>query len=677
MIPQNHEWQIQLWNWVKSKSLADFEVELTGLTFNESWFEQDGAYNDDAVHRLWLTCENLGRYIVKNNGLRIVPEHFLSSSIEKDGSVFMKLDELVEPAALAWIYSWNYEGNPHYQQEEVANRALVACAVDMIMAYDHFIEGNLQSISQSVASAFATWAYVYDTLGENLDTDTKLAYEFGLSEFFSTIEQQGPTGTQADLDLPGILGMFYTAQRVPGLTGIAEEYARSFMADYFNEAGYIDHGGGFDPSYNGISIHYLVWAAHVTGYDFLIEALDKIHDLKSHLTFPEPTDDPVNIGKVLSPSSFATSNTFGSCDDQYWSYGRDVAASMLTDNAAYLRYDYRNIDEWRQPFGLKPVETMLEDLRRWIVDRPITTSDPYSKTWITPLEIEMPKWQVSRHLEIPQMEWDAYPDGFYNNCCLVPDSIHHGFGACINFIKRFGDEFVIFRKGEYSNFGGAIHTGGLSWWDDSTKLPGLGGGVCALWARETGTVMLGKNRGYPGSNPDTWQSIEQWAVNHIWGYKDEVPHSSARNRGQIVTTIIDGDSAMVKAEGYMYTPDGDSGVLYRATYSIGKELTCSWQFEGELDDAYVSLPIYANDTTLSYKVGGKWQFDPGGMVEAIAIHRNGSAVLVELENARQITLGALWVSTYQGNDTILPVHIDVNNGGLRYTVSGPHKLSIA
>ena len=270
-LPQKHDWQVTLRNWIAGKDESDFECGLPGLSFESftSWFG-----SDDDIYRAWITFENLGRDIAKIDGVRIDPSCYLLSAIEQEDGIYMRLYDRVEPAAMAWLYSWDYPGNPYHQNEQVANRALVACMVDMMMAYDASIEqGNFDYFSQTYGSAFATWAYVFDMVGDLLPPAESIGYIYCLHRFFDAFEKQGPTGIQADMDLPVLIGMYYVG--IPSVTydPRAKDYARKFLIDggtwlevehepYFNHAGFVNHGGGFDPSYNGVSIKYMAWLVH-------------------------------------------------------------------------------------------------------------------------------------------------------------------------------------------------------------------------------------------------------------------------------------------------------------------------------------------------------------------------------------------------------------------------------
>lgn len=670
MLPQNHAWQVTLREWMAGKTLACYDCGLPGLSYSESYF----ADGDDLL-RAWLTFEDLGRNITKITGARIDASHYLLENIESADGIRMRLYETVEPGALAWLYSWNYPGNPYYQSAEIANRALTACMVDMIMAHDHYIDGNLQSISQDVSSMFATWAYCFDVLGGEMPNGVSIEFSRGLTDFFDRIEAQGPTGIQSDLDLPALVGMYYTAKQFHADSDTnrserAEAYARAFMDNYYNPAGFGDHGGALDPGYNGIWIKYLTWAAHVTGYDFLTDALEKIHELKAHLTFYDQD-------KPYGPSSFATSTTDGSPRDQHWIYGRDVAASFLTSAADYLRYHSRDLPEWWQPFGVKSAADMKTQLAAWTLRANTQETNPAFGTWTRASDLQPAIWSNSLHLAIPRLVWDYYPADFYADFVVGGNPpLDPG-----DYIREFGEEFVVWQLGGIS---GAVHTGGRSWWQlkDGVALPGLAGGICALQFDEMGIGVLGRNRGYPGSTPDTMANVDTWAVNHVWGMVDGAPVSSALDGAQQVNVVSDGDSVMVSSG----TEIGTRIIDINAE-RIQVSVIASEQLKENASSIYETIPLWMGDgydfgdrlPAIHLRMAGNWvEIIPNSffmVCDAVKLERNGRLLLIEFEKEEAVRLGPVWSSGYQRkSERIVPLHIAITqHKAVRYKINGPYK----
>ena len=673
-LPQQHGWQVTFRDFIAGKTLQDFDCGLPGPEYSAAFFG-----SDDDIYRTWITFENLGRYTAKLTGARIDSCCYLLENIEDDGTgdrpagIYMKIDETVEPGALAWLYSWEYGGNPWLNKTEIANRAIVACMVDMIMCHDKFIDGGLASISQAVASAFATWGYVFDTCYMHLDQPEVDAWGECMQAFFHKIEEQGPTGTQADMDLPGILGMYYSTKCLFGYEERAEAYARAFIDKHFNEAGYIDHGGGFD-SYSGISLRYMVWAAHVTGYDFLYDALKKMARLKAHLTFPEPD------GRVFGPSNFATSTTHGSPNDQHWSFGRDVAISYTAEDGVYLRYGSRNVESWKQPFGLKSPDAMLVDIESWI-SRANGTQEAFNK-WITVSDLKPALWAHSTHLDPPEPEWDYYPgEGFYDDvdAMIAHEDSLPPISRPDDYIEQHGSDFVTWKLGKMA---GAIHTGGLSWWDDSEKLPGLSGGsLCALWFEGMGIGILGKQGGYPGPDPDKWDNIDLWATNHVKATKDGVPYSTARDKSPTVNAGLDDENGIIAIGSFM-EPDGIDMLVKRTFDVSGDGLQVSIecvQGSGVPDTLHEVLPLYLGEddnwvlTEIRFQVDGVWVDEPG-ICRAVKVERNSHLMLIEFEEPADCSLSDIWAASYQNAKSRLQMlSIDIaGTGEVRYTITGPY-----
>ena len=232
MLPQNHVWQVDLRSWLTTLTVSDFECGLPGLTYDDAWLA-----SADEVYRAWLTFENLGREITVLNGFKIAPEAFVLSSIEQGGSVYMQTYGLIEPGCLAWLYSWSYPGNPYHESIEIANRALVAAIVDMMMLWE--ATGH----SQEKAAAFAVYGYVYSVCGHLLPVAVQDAYKEALSLYFVQFEAWVSTGTQADMDVPSILGACYAGQILGGdYPARAEAHALAVMDKHYGQAGFIDHG---------------------------------------------------------------------------------------------------------------------------------------------------------------------------------------------------------------------------------------------------------------------------------------------------------------------------------------------------------------------------------------------------------------------------------------------------
>jgi hypothetical protein len=672
MLAQQGEPWATLYGWLSERVVSDFDCGLPGMSYSDSYFS-----TPDELYRAWLTFENLGRGIAKIDGVRIDPSHYVLSSIEQGGGVYMDLYALTEPACMAWLTVWDYPGNPYHGSVEVANRALVVSIVDAMMSYED--DGG----SQEKASSFQAHAYVYQQCGHLLPPAVKDAYKEYLRLTFERFAAWVSTGTQADLDSPSLAAMFITG----GILGSdyparAEAHCDAFLNKHYKDAGYIDHGGGFDPSYNGWSIKYLLWAYYVSGYEPIRAALQQMARLKVHMTL-------LDAGKWIGPSSFSTNTAFGSATDQAWTVGRDVMLSSATNDAIPLRYTGRSIAGWRKPYGVASEAQMRADLQSWTSRANNQEASTAYGTWTRPKDYAMPAWRQERHMELPNLAWELYPEsGTFYDEVVIEEGALLPFDRPGDFIEQFGDKFVIWKLG---GFGGIIHTGRLSWWNKQWNEPQVagfsGGSLCALWTTETGVALLGRQRGYANkTDPDTLDTMPTWAVQHVWGVKDGLPYSSGRERYPDAAIIIDDDNAMVEASGTLHGAEPvDNAYTRKFRISTnGVEVSVAVDVAG-FTELWESFPFYlgedeATDGQIQFQVNGVWLDATTEPVEATAaqIERGGYAVQCAFGQTERVRLSdEVWTTTYQVKSRIRSVMIDVmQRGETRYTFSGAYRESL-
>lgn len=378
--------------------------------------------------------------------------------------------------------------------------------------------------------------------------------------------------------------------------------------------------------------------------------------------------------------AFATSTTHGSPNDQHWSFGRDVAISFTAVDGAYLRYGSRNVESWKQPFGMKYPDAMLTDLESWMSRA--NGNELAFNAWTTSSDLKPALWAHSTHLDPPEPEWDYYPgEGFYDDvdAMIAHEDSLPPVSRPVDYIRQHGSDFVTWKLGKMA---GAIHTGGLSWWDDSEKLPGLSGGsLCALWFEGMGIGILGKQGGYPGPDPDKWENIDLWATNHVKATKDGVPYSNARDKEPAIAAGFSDDSAVVNLISQMQPVD--IGIEVIRTFEIsenGLEICAKCIQSSDVPDTlYEVLPLYLGEddnwvlTEIRFQVDGMWVDEPGTCT-AVKVERNSHLMLIEFEEPADCSLSDIWAASYQNAKSRLQMlNIDIaQTGEVRYTITGPY-----
>ena len=206
-LPQTHEYQVTIRNYLAGITLADLDVTLTPVTYDDAYLS-----SNDELHATWLALEDIGRVpTVDMSGIRVASLHFSLSQLERDGQVYMRVgrnSDFMDPINTAWWADWDYPGNPYYGSSAVKLRAFVAAAVDLMMT-DQELESSIDHQRSDFAGGYLTkFAYVYYVVKDILPADVQAAYETGLIKIFERLETYHPYGAGgADMEtmqLPGL-----------------------------------------------------------------------------------------------------------------------------------------------------------------------------------------------------------------------------------------------------------------------------------------------------------------------------------------------------------------------------------------------------------------------------------------------------------------------------------------
>ncbi len=570
-LPQNYQWQITLRDYIASFQESDFALPIdnngrlplvtaeTSLLLN----------NDDEWMYFWNSVRNRARDVPDPLLIRVAPEHFLLSSIEVGNDV-----RAWRPADIynaAWWLDWKYPGNPYYTDHDIRNklknRLLVQAAVSIIMKRHHGSTGMDERMSGYIGPAYA-YSLSKDVVPENV----RQAFEEGLSYRFNehlphdqASRSQAPRGVHADMDFFSVVAMWYIAEGIGTQEARqqAYEYAKTrVFRRHFWPAGYVDHGDGFDVSYQGMTNSMLIHLGLATDWDFMSDVMDRVYKLRAHISFPEPDSKTSFAG----PTHFSTSTPGDTWDEQQPYRAKWVLAAMQSDWAKYIpgRVGYPWFeDDWPED---------NERSSDFIADRinKINFDDGHQQEAVALLRNDTPPvWRDTRYQNVNQLA-TAYrgPDGFYSQYNAERNAgseiTKSPFEQSENFIRSFPEvdlnyyealdvtyegtsnewrKFVDwdwFKKNflvaKFDTYATVIHTGRLSWWD--YYISGLGGGaLSAFWTPDTGPVLLG--RGHGGQSPSgteyhwnhqdgrTWRT---WASHAISGQNSTGAFSTATRR---------------------------------------------------------------------------------------------------------------------------------------------------
>ncbi|HYW34628.1 MAG TPA: hypothetical protein VE868_04400, partial [Balneolaceae bacterium] len=650
-LPENHPYQKTLINYMGTLKQSDFKVDLQPLTVKASYFN-----SADQAYRAWLFFGHLAHSMMGTRGLRVGASNFTLSSIEANGQVNMTVgrDEFMNPIATAFWAIWDYKGNPHYGSRAVKLRAFVASAVDMIMQDQNFEQGHNKR-SDFLGMQLTRWAFVYGAVKDILPAKVRTAYQKGLVKMFNRLIKWGPTGIHADMDMAATEGVLYTAKfvTIQDLTQQAHQYIQKLMNNFLKAPGYIGHGSAYDAGYNGISLYFLNWAAQISGYKPLIQALKKMSKFKAYMTLPDPD------GQRYSPFQSNPSSGTDAPHDLWGPYYRDVGIAKYSNNAAYLALKGGNSTIESKSTMLKQMNHMLQYF-----------NDPTGYLAFTGASDKTPgKWHSNHWNDTNSLNATAfyYKKGLYGRLKNIknnqPSLTKPPFARQGTFTKNFANKYLSVKRQTY---GTIIDNDRLSWWThkgQTKTLNGFGGGnMAAFWTPKTGSVILGGTRTghHGGLDLKDWRI---WPVNALSGETaDGIPFSSGLQRFPKANYALSQTPKIVTITGnlagtYSDPRNGLQGtVTYKRVFQVKKNgvqvtTSVSTGSSNKVKDLYEILPVYRRNaysqssdspTSIEFKVNGSWQQAGTTLkkVSSIRLQRFQGTVFIDFENPVMVKLSS-------------------------------------
>ncbi len=605
----------------------------------------------------------------------------------------------VWPETLVAFTQWKYPGYPFYDNRALKMRAFVTAAVRLIMLDNHF--GDMQKPGRSDWNGYklVTFSITYMGVKDLLPAEVRTAYKEGLQRLGRRILRWGIKGEEPNLDMTVPIGLWYVTQACgdADFAKEAEAYARRLMSDphHFHPAGYwVERGGGLDTGFGGMANFFAVWTALATDWDFARKTVERAYHLRAHLSLPEPD------GTRNGPSQFNSRIGTPACDDQ-WEWGiRNLAASIITDEAAcsitaptkeqmkgaaakqVTHFNSQIHGGFRNPynsFGNRYGYVRDEDIR--------------GHTW---------KWRMWDTYNFPvtvNPAYEFYRKGAYAHLCKLKREnspmLKSPYLRGEIFCRSFENVFIATRQDAYAAI---LHTGPVGLQDPNDGMVqfkgpmGFGGGqLSAFWSPATGSVLLGRRVGMSsGKNFDALELWRQWPIHAVSGVtRDAKVFTSARTLQPDVVSDLKGNTGTVSVSGVL--PAGLFGqgkalngqIAYTRTFCIepGKlsvETTVSADGKDSIAELYETLPVFLRDvrktpktapTVIEFQTGREWAPATDKYQEkvtAVRLKRFSGAVQITFDRPRRVKLSdADWVDTYLSRASCRNILIDLLESGDR------------
>jgi len=674
MLPQEHDWQVTLRNYLATLTEADFEVELQPLTWDEEYFE-----DPETIARYWMLSMEGQRDMPGTSGIRNHPRHFTLEAIETEEGIRFNpyRGGLMNPFPLSWWAQWNYPGNPYYGNEALHRRAFVGAAVDMMMLDQEHINGRFRR-SDYLGGSMIRFGYAWYVIKDSFPPEVQEAFEAGLIRQFEKLEQWTPRGSGgSDMEFFQMVGMYYAAQALGGdFPERALARARHVLEKVTSDTGYELHGGAFDVSYQGIALRFFTWAITLFEDPVLKEGLHRMLVLKAYLSIPEPD------GVLYGPTHFSTGTHMDAPRDQWAWVSRDVAMAMIDDLALYTVFTR---------VGVPSIETLQQQIER--VFTGFRTDEPMDQA----PEI----WKENHWERGLNFAHEYYPEGFYDRLVALKEAdsplMHPPFGRPDNFIVDLNDggEFL---AAKFDDYGVVIHTGAIArrW---ATGVSGKSGGTLStFWTPRRGSAILGLGRATQGSQSDEWTDENErgpltWGVHAITGKTGSGHYfSTSRISGIESDYEIEGTTrAVVTVNGDLSGSWGDpekqfeSSTPYRRVFTLeadGLRIESELQLpEGVVvEELYEMLPVFYRDRRrdsvppeILLYIDGDWVEgeESPRKTDRIRLNRYGEGVEIRLDQPLTVKLSPDLGAQSHGASSIRNLLIDLTGeaaGSVSYRI---------
>lgn len=661
LLPQRFQYQVDLYDWLKTIDTADVDLPDGPLVYTTS------GLTGEELATLWLESHEISHSrVTGQSSTGFVLDDGSGRGIEGSGDVRLLHttgggESKAWENEIAWWYRFDVpdgsggQGNPYYQHPNVARRALVMTAVDMMMYHEQMLYGSGLSDADQYGKAFASWAYVYKHCKEILSADLQSSFESGFEHFMDRLIQQGARDVNTNMDIFSITAVaeVYASVDSATLKDKAVKAAKRVLlgaedatlggaghdvwGGTFFPAGYIGENSGPETFYNSESYTLMLHAwsavAEEPEWAFLGEMLRRMSEFRVYQHFRDPD------GVYLGPAGYANRTGAPMIGGQNATPWRDIVAAHYFDEAKSLLKGakHKGNSVFRNDMAYKTGQNLSD----------VTLGENWDGT--------LPQWNG----------WESWikdvtffpPSGWYDPLKTLVDADDP---LVIPPFERNGNTF--------SKVFGGPPTGTEFWAHKSLDSSGdewgffveadaqqgpyagwYGGKLEAFWTRETGMLVLNihDKTGCDPADPENtmcWDQADYWAASRVWG-RDETSkvfdtvHIRANKESTLRTSVVDPDAATPYAEvtNVFNDPNTSRGGEETSTVIEGS-LTIKNRFEAlsngvrgvhtitsnQADEASVlwaTIPVFLrhadfgkqydlSDATIEFWDGNAWQLMP-------------------------------------------------------------------
>lgn len=680
-LPRDKPYQVALCNWMES-------LEMEDVTLAHSEVRWDGTIRDtEHASRLWgyfgyggpkpgtvMQCKPFWFVLDDGNGHGI------------EGSGRVRQPRFANSSAVYRIMDLpmadQSQGNPYFGSDALANRALVATAVDLMMTDDSHTKISSIARSDFLGGSMNAWVETFGICRDVLGSKARQGFEQGFEEMVDKYLQWGPRDVNTNMDMRAVAAVarLYSLTESPRLKNKCLRVAKRFLFGFedgsldkldsikgtYFPAGYIGENNGPETTYNGVSYYHLLEARcevpDEKEWAFLDPIIESMVRFKLYQYFPDE-------GRYDGPSGYACRTGNSYVYDQRRRAWRDVAAAdMYPEVALPLIYS----KQWRRP-KLPPLEELVARTKSQV--RRLAKYGAGKGTDEAPMV-----WEADHRQHWPPDGTYFSRPGWYDRLQSAykkqPPHIHAPWDkAGHSFNQFFGEpgkeEFWAYRNaGEgQRDFGFFVEHVPRTWPYGSWA----GGSLQTFWTRDAGILLLAAHdktgdEFHKNENTRVYKVIDQWATDHVWGRNREEVFTTATafNMNATQVNVSTGPAPYVEtitkfrdSKGNLY---GDVTLTSRFDpLPNGLQVTKSLSGQPECSELWLTIPVYLRDARAHKDLPDtQIKVTPSlAAVRNVQLTRRESSATIHFSEPQKIRFPEPWQAAYQSRARIQNIQVDM------------------